>query len=192
MKPARHPMNAHLECGILAVRPEGPTATSRGQRPICVNLAGEMPMITGLKGRGPLAGGYAPGSPSQTDCAPEGALEIARFPPPPSWRITSTNDFRGRCPRLVAVGPSGHPAWLYFRLTHMGQRPRMAVRNGMRPGGGAGNRTASAANFVADSAPNPFPGALPPASGHWPFGPFRRTKCLADVQPAASIFQPSR
>ena len=80
----------------------------------------------------------------------------------------------GRCPisanlgwGILAMRPDGPTA------TSRGQHPRMAIRNGMRPGGCAGNRTVSAANFVADSASNPIPGALPPASGHWPFGPFR-------------------
>ena len=69
-------------------------------------------MPRGPKGRWPLAGGNAPGMPSQTDRAPEGALEIAWFPPPPSGRITLPIPFRGRCPRLVVIGPPGHPAVL--------------------------------------------------------------------------------
>ena len=55
--------------------------------------------------------------------------------------------------------------------TSRGQRPRMALQNGMRPEGGAGEWTVSAATFVAGFTPARFPGALPPASGRRPSGP---------------------
>ena len=42
-----------------------------------------------------------------------------------------------------------------------GETTGARLKNEMRPEGGAGKRTVSAANFVADSAPDKIPGALP-------------------------------
>ena len=53
-----------------------------------------------------------------------------------------------------------------------GETTGSRLKNEMRPEGGDGKRTVSAANFVADFAPDQIPGALPPASGRWPSGPF--------------------
>ena len=109
------------------LRANGATHTSLGQRPISANLADWVFMLNGPKGQWPLAGGNAPGIGLGAESATKMAAETVRFPAHPPGRIPFRTAIRGRCPRLVAVGPSGRtPRMPHAKLALMGQRPRIS------------------------------------------------------------------
>ena len=115
-------------------RAKGPQQASAGQRPISAHLAGWVFMLNGPKGQWPLAGGNAPGMGSSAESATKVAAETVRFPAHPPGRIPFRTAIRGRCPRLVAVGPSGRTARMpHAKLAPMGQRPGKTVLHGQSP-----------------------------------------------------------